>query len=66
MTHKHSIKPWTNTVAYLPGASAAKKKCFYDVDSRLCAAVVVGSTTGYFLFGWRKSVVVDVGGDHCH
>ena len=32
----------------------------------LCLAVVFGSTTGYFLFGWRKSVVVDVAGDHCH
>ena len=32
----------------------------------LCLAVVVGSTTGYFLFGWRKSVVVDAHADHCH
>lgn len=35
-------------------------------NSWLCLAVVLGSTTGYFLFGWRKSVVVDVGGEHCH
>jgi len=32
----------------------------------LCAAVVIGATVGYFLFGWRKSVVVDVTSDHCH
>jgi len=31
----------------------------------LCLAVISGSTLGYFLFGWRKTTVVDVS-DHCH
>lgn len=34
-------------------------------NSWLCASVVVGSTVGYFLFGWRKTTIVDVS-DHCH
>lgn len=34
-------------------------------NSWLCASVVVGSTVGYFLFGWRKTSIVDVS-DHCH
>lgn len=31
----------------------------------LCLAVLFGATLGYFLFGWKKSVVVDVT-EHCH
>jgi len=31
----------------------------------LLLAVLFGSTLGYFLFGWRKTTVVDVS-DHCH
>jgi len=31
----------------------------------LCLAVVVGAAFGYFLFGWKKSVIVDVT-EHCH
>ena len=31
----------------------------------LCLSVIFGSTLGYFLFGWRKTTVVDVS-DHCH
>merc|ERR1712156_1412670 len=31
----------------------------------LCLSVIFGSTVGYFLFGWRKTSVVDVS-DHCH
>jgi len=34
-------------------------------NSWLCAAVIFGSTLGYFLFGWRKTTIVDVS-DHCH
>ena len=32
----------------------------------LCAAVAMGATMGYFFFGWKKAVVMEVGGDHCH
>lgn len=31
----------------------------------LCVAVVAGAAVGYFLFGWKKSVIVDVT-EHCH
>jgi len=34
-------------------------------NSWLCASVIVGSTVGYFLFGWRKTTILDVS-DHCH
>merc|ERR1712241_294803 len=34
-------------------------------NSWLCGAVILGSTLGYFLVGWRKTTVVDVS-DHCH
>ena len=30
----------------------------------LCLAVVFGSSMGYFLFGWKKTAVIDVS-DHC-
>ncbi|TRY74947.1 hypothetical protein TCAL_01265 [Tigriopus californicus] len=38
---------------------------FMTYNSWLCLAVVLGFTTGYFLFGWRKMVVFDEP-DHCH
>lgn len=38
---------------------------FMTYNSWLCVAVVLGFTTGYFLFGWRKMVVFDEP-DHCH
>ncbi|KAK7790728.1 hypothetical protein R5R35_007965 [Gryllus longicercus] len=38
---------------------------FMTYNIWLCLAVVVGAATGYFLFGWKKSVIVDVT-EHCH
>ncbi|XP_063546088.1 high affinity copper uptake protein 1-like isoform X2 [Cydia strobilella] len=38
---------------------------FMTYNTWLCVAVVMGSATGYFLFGWRESVVVDFT-EHCH
>lgn len=38
---------------------------FMTYNVWLGLAVVLGSTTGFFLFGWKKSVVVDVT-EHCH
>ncbi|XP_014210944.1 high affinity copper uptake protein 1 [Copidosoma floridanum] len=38
---------------------------FMTYNSWLCAGVVVGAAIGYFLFGWKKSVIVDVT-EHCH
>jgi len=38
---------------------------FMTFNVWLCAAVVFGAAIGYFLFGWKKSVIVDVT-EHCH
>ncbi|CAL4175001.1 unnamed protein product [Meganyctiphanes norvegica] len=38
---------------------------FMTYNVWLCLACMLGAGTGYFLFGWRKSVVVDVT-EHCH
>ncbi|XP_048005604.1 high affinity copper uptake protein 1 isoform X2 [Leguminivora glycinivorella] len=38
---------------------------FMTYNTWLCMAVVLGSATGYFFFGWRESVVVDFT-EHCH
>ncbi|XP_011879283.1 PREDICTED: high affinity copper uptake protein 1 isoform X2 [Vollenhovia emeryi] len=38
---------------------------FMTYNVWLCCAVVVGAAVGYFLFGWKKSVIVDVT-EHCH
>lgn len=38
---------------------------FMTYNTWLCLAVVFGAMVGYFLFGWKKSVVVDVT-EHCH
>ncbi|XP_071051547.1 high affinity copper uptake protein 1 isoform X2 [Onthophagus taurus] len=38
---------------------------FMTYNVWLCIAVVVGAAVGYFLFGWKKSVIVDVT-EHCH
>lgn len=38
---------------------------FMTYNIWLCLAVVLGAATGYFLFGWKKSVIVDVT-EHCH
>jgi len=31
----------------------------------LCLAVILGAGSGYFFFGWKKSLVVDIT-EHCH
>ncbi|XP_057326985.1 high affinity copper uptake protein 1 isoform X2 [Microplitis mediator] len=38
---------------------------FMTYNVWLCVAVVLGAAIGYFLFGWKKSVIVDVT-EHCH
>jgi len=38
---------------------------FMTYNVWLCLAVVFGASFGYFLFGWKKSVIVDVT-EHCH
>lgn len=38
---------------------------FMTYNGFLCIAVAVGAGAGYFLFSWRKAVVVDIT-EHCH
>uniref|UniRef100_A0A2K6E818 Copper transport protein n=1 Tax=Macaca nemestrina TaxID=9545 RepID=A0A2K6E818_MACNE len=38
---------------------------FMTYNGYLCLAVTVGAGTGYFLFSWKKAVVVDIT-EHCH
>uniref|UniRef100_A0A7N4PHF5 Copper transport protein n=1 Tax=Sarcophilus harrisii TaxID=9305 RepID=A0A7N4PHF5_SARHA len=38
---------------------------FMTYNGYLCIAVAAGAGTGYFLFSWKKAVVVDIT-DHCH
>lgn len=38
---------------------------FMTYNGWLCIATVLGAGFGYFLFGWRKSVIVDIT-EHCH
>lgn len=38
---------------------------FMTYNAWLCIAVVFGAGVGYFLFGWRKAIVVDIN-EHCH
>ncbi|XP_029940024.1 high affinity copper uptake protein 1 isoform X2 [Salarias fasciatus] len=38
---------------------------FMTYNGYLCIAVAAGAGMGYFLFSWRKAVVVDIT-EHCH
>ncbi|XP_042336171.1 high affinity copper uptake protein 1 [Sceloporus undulatus] len=38
---------------------------FMTYNGYLCIAVAAGAGTGYFLFSWKKAVVVDIT-EHCH
>lgn len=38
---------------------------FMTYNSWLCLSVVFGAMIGYLLFGWKKSLVVDIT-EHCH
>uniref|UniRef100_A0A069DP13 Copper transport protein n=1 Tax=Panstrongylus megistus TaxID=65343 RepID=A0A069DP13_9HEMI len=38
---------------------------FMTYNVWLCIAVVLGAAAGYFLFGWKKALFVDVT-EHCH
>lgn len=38
---------------------------FMTYNGYLCIAVATGAGMGYFLFSWRKAVVVDIT-EHCH
>ncbi|CAL9681995.1 unnamed protein product [Knipowitschia caucasica] len=38
---------------------------FMTYNGFLCIAVAIGAGAGYFLFSWRKAIVVDIT-EHCH
>jgi len=39
---------------------------FMTYNSWLCAATVIGLALGYFLFGWRRTVVLQQSENCCH
>jgi len=38
---------------------------FMTFNAWLCIAIILGASTGYFLFGWLRNSVQDVN-EHCH
>jgi len=38
---------------------------FMTYNVYLCVAVVAGAGVGFFIFGWKKTIVVDIT-EHCH
>ncbi|KAL8567055.1 hypothetical protein ACOMHN_027484 [Nucella lapillus] len=38
---------------------------FMTYNVYLCLAIIIGAGLGYFLFGWRRAMVVDMN-EHCH
>ncbi|XP_013381698.1 high affinity copper uptake protein 1 [Lingula anatina] len=38
---------------------------FMTYQVYLCLAVALGAGVGYFIFGWKRSTIVDLG-EHCH
>ena len=38
---------------------------FMTYNVWLCIAVAIGAGTGYFIFSWRRAIVVDIN-EHCH
>uniref|UniRef100_A0A8C4WTP7 Copper transport protein n=1 Tax=Eptatretus burgeri TaxID=7764 RepID=A0A8C4WTP7_EPTBU len=38
---------------------------FMTYNGFLCIAILLGSGTGYFVFSWKKAIVVDIT-EHCH
>jgi len=39
---------------------------FMTYNTWLCLSVSLGAAAGYFIFGWKKTAVMDMGGEHCH
>ncbi|XP_041368360.1 high affinity copper uptake protein 1-like [Gigantopelta aegis] len=38
---------------------------FMTYNAWLCLAVILGAGAGYFIFGWKRAMVIDVN-EHCH
>merc|ERR1719510_2397139 len=39
---------------------------FMTYNVWLGLAVALGAAAGHFMFGWKKTVLLDAGGEHCH
>jgi len=39
---------------------------FMTYNVWLGLAVALGAAVGYFMFGWKKTVLLETGGEHCH
>ncbi|XP_076823850.1 high affinity copper uptake protein 1-like [Clavelina lepadiformis] len=68
--NKHAIctsSHWIQTLLHLlqVTVSYALMLIFMTYNAYLAISIVVGAGLGYFLFGWKKSVIVDIN-EHCH
>jgi len=39
---------------------------FMTYNVWLGLAVALGAAAGHFMFGWKKTVLLEAGGEHCH
>jgi len=63
LSSAHVVQTLLHTLQFL--VSYCLMLVFMTYNVWLCLACLLGSGTGYFFFGWRKSVVVDIT-EHCH
>lgn len=58
---------WVQTVLHLiqVTVSYALMLIFMSYNGYLAISIIVGAGLGYFLFGWKKAVIVDIN-EHCH
>ncbi|XP_057695276.1 high affinity copper uptake protein 1 [Corythoichthys intestinalis] len=63
LSHAHFLQTLLHVIQVV--VSYLLMLIFMTYNVFLCAAVAAGAGAGYFLFGWRKAVVVDVT-EHCH
>nr|CAB3266226.1 high affinity copper uptake protein 1-like [Phallusia mammillata] len=72
--HSHSLKQtmcssshWLQTLLHLVQVtiSYALMLIFMSYNGYLAIAIIVGAGLGYFFFGWKKAVIVDIN-EHCH
>lgn len=63
MSVEHVIQTFLHMIQFV--ISYFLMLIFMTYNVWLCLACMLGAGTGYFLFGWQKSVVVDVT-EHCH
>ncbi|KAA0189924.1 hypothetical protein HAZT_HAZT001144 [Hyalella azteca] len=63
MSSAHAIQTCLHMVQFL--VSYLLMLVFMTYNAWLCLAVLLGAGVGYFVFGWRKALVVELT-EHCH